>query len=53
VNGVAVLLVEQNVGQSLEVASRANVLAEGRCVTSGRPAGIGADPQLTPAYLGL
>ncbi len=51
--GVAVLLVEQNVVQSLEVADRAYILAEGRCVMSGRAADIGADPQLKRAYLGL
>ena len=51
--GVAVLLVEQNVVQSLEVASRAYILAEGQCVISGRSADIGADPQLKRAYLGL
>jgi branched-chain amino acid transport system ATP-binding protein len=52
-DGVAVLLVEQNVVQSLEIASRAYILAEGRCVMSGRSADIGADPQLKRAYLGL
>jgi branched-chain amino acid transport system ATP-binding protein len=52
-DGVAVLLVEQNVVQSLEIASRAYILAEGQCVMSGRSADIGADPQLKRAYLGL
>ncbi len=52
-DGVAVLLVEQNVVQSLEIASRAYILAEGRCVMSGLSADIGADPQLKRAYLGL
>ena len=52
-DGVAVLLVEQNVVQSLEVASRAYILADGHCVMSGRSADIGADPQLKRAYLGL
>jgi len=51
--GVAVLLVEQNVMQSLEIAGRAYVLAEGQCVISGRSAVIGADPRLKRAYLGL
>ena len=36
-DGVAVLLVEQNVVQSLEIAGRAYILAEGQCVMSGRP----------------
>jgi branched-chain amino acid transport system ATP-binding protein len=52
-DGVAVLLVEQNVVQSLDVASRAYILAEGHCVMSGRAADIAADPQLKRAYLGL
>jgi len=51
--GVAVLLVEQNVVQSLEIAGRAYILAEGQCVMSGPSAGIAADPQLKRAYLGL
>ena len=52
-DGVSVLLVEQNVVQSLEIASRAYILAEGQCVMSGLSADIGADPQLKRAYLGL
>jgi branched-chain amino acid transport system ATP-binding protein len=52
-DGVAVLLVEQNVVQSLEIARRAYILAEGHCVISGSAADIGADPQLKRAYLGL
>ena len=52
-DGVAVLLVEQNVVQSLEIASRAYILAEGQCVMSGASADIGADPQLKRAYLGI
>jgi branched-chain amino acid transport system ATP-binding protein len=52
-DGVAVLLVEQNVVQSLEIAGRAYILAEGQCVMSGKAADIGADPELKRAYLGL
>jgi len=51
--GVAILLVEQNVVQSLEVAGRAYILAEGQFVMSGPAAAIGADPALKRAYLGL
>ena len=51
--GVAVLLVEQNVVQSLDIAARAYILAEGQCVMSGPAAAIGTDPQLRRAYLGL
>ena len=52
-DGVSVLLVEQNVVQSLEVANRAYILAEGKFVMSGPAADIGADPQLKRAYLGM
>jgi branched-chain amino acid transport system ATP-binding protein len=52
-DGVAILLVEQNVVQSLEVADRAYILAEGTFVMSGTAAAIGADPELKRAYLGL
>jgi branched-chain amino acid transport system ATP-binding protein len=52
-DGVAILLVEQNVVQSLEVAGRAYILAEGQFVMSGPAAKIGADPELKRAYLGL
>jgi branched-chain amino acid transport system ATP-binding protein len=51
--GVAVLLVEQNVVQSLDIAGRAYILAEGQCVMSCPAAAIAADPQLRRAYLGL
>jgi len=51
--GVAILLVEQNVVQSLEVAARAYILAEGQFIMSGTAAEIGADPELKRAYLGL
>ncbi len=52
-DGVAVLLVEQNVMQSLEIARRAYILAEGQCVMSGLAADIGADPELQRTYLGM
>jgi branched-chain amino acid transport system ATP-binding protein len=52
-DGVCVLLVEQNVIQSLEVANRAYILAEGRFVMSGSAADIGGNPELKRAYLGL
>jgi branched-chain amino acid transport system ATP-binding protein len=52
-DGVAVLLVEQNVVQSLEVADRAYILAEGQFMMSGTSAEIAAHPDLKRAYLGL
>ena len=52
-NGVAILLVEQNVVQSLEVADRAYILAEGNFVMSGAASTVAANPELKRAYLGL
>ena len=51
--GMAVLLVEQNVVQSLEVANRAYIMAEGRFVMSGKAVDIGANPELKRTYLGM
>jgi branched-chain amino acid transport system ATP-binding protein len=50
---VAVMLVEQNVVQSLEIASRAYVLADGQCIMSGAAAELATYPELKRAYLGL
>ena len=52
-DGVAVLVVEQNVVQSLEIADRAYILSEGTFVMSGPAGTIAADPALKRAYLGL
>jgi len=51
--GLAVLLVEQNVGQSLEIADRAYVLENGSVRYSGLPAELLASDTLRRAYLGL
>jgi branched-chain amino acid transport system ATP-binding protein len=51
--GLAVLLVEQNVGQSLEIADRAYVLENGAIRFEGRPVDLLASPELKKAYLGL
>ena len=51
--GTAILLVEQNVVQSLEVAQRAYILDNGRIVLEGSAAEIRNDPDLKRAYLGL
>jgi branched-chain amino acid transport system ATP-binding protein len=51
--GVALLLVEQNVVQSLEVASRAYILENGVFVLHGSAAQLRNDPNLKRAYLGL
>ena len=52
-DGLAVLLVEQNVGQSLEIADRAYVLENGSLRFTGLPAELLASPELKKAYLGL
>jgi branched-chain amino acid transport system ATP-binding protein len=51
--GIALLLVEQNVTQSLEVAQRAYILENGVFVLQGSAAEIGRHPDLKRAYLGL
>jgi branched-chain amino acid transport system ATP-binding protein len=51
--GVALLLVEQNVVQSLEVAQRAYILDNGRFVLEGSADTIRDDPALKRAYLGM
>jgi branched-chain amino acid transport system ATP-binding protein len=52
-DGVAILLVEQNVVQSLEVAARAYILDNGMFVLEGHAADIRNDPKLKRAYLGM
>ena len=51
--GLAVLLVEQNVGQSLDIADRAYVLENGEIRFAGLPAELLASDTLRQAYLGL
>ena len=51
--GLAVLLVEQNVGQSLEIADRAYVLENGSLRFSGLPQDLLGSDELRRAYLGL
>jgi branched-chain amino acid transport system ATP-binding protein len=52
-DGLAVLLVEQNVGQSLAIAQRAVVLENGSARFAGTPAELLASSELKRAYLGL
>jgi branched-chain amino acid transport system ATP-binding protein len=51
--GLAVLLVEQNVGQSLDIADRAYVMENGSIRFSGMPAELMASDTLRQAYLGV
>lgn len=50
--GLAVLLVEQNVVQSLAIAHRAYVLENGRIALSGNAADLAENPNLRKSYLG-
>jgi branched-chain amino acid transport system ATP-binding protein len=50
--GLAILLVEQNVVQSLAIAHRAYVLENGRIALSGNAADLARDPDLRRSYLG-
>jgi branched-chain amino acid transport system ATP-binding protein len=52
-DGLTCLLVEQNVAQSLKLASRAYVLENGRVTLSGSGAELLADDRVRSAYLGL
>ena len=52
-SGLAVLLVEQNVGQSLEIADRAYVMENGLIRFTGKPAELLARDTLRQAYLGM
>jgi branched-chain amino acid transport system ATP-binding protein len=52
-DGLTCLLVEQNVAQSLKLASKAYVLENGRVALSGSGAELLADDRVRSAYLGL
>ena len=51
--GLAILLMEQNVVESLALAARAYIIENGAVVMSGAAAEIAADPELKRRYLGL
>ncbi|BBK41420.1 ABC transporter ATP-binding protein [Allostella vacuolata] len=50
--GVAILLVEQNAGLALELASQAYLLETGRVVVAGSADALGADDAVRRSYLG-
>ena len=52
-SGLAILLVEQNVGQSLEIADRAYVMENGHIRFSGTASELLASDTLRQAYLGV
>jgi branched-chain amino acid transport system ATP-binding protein len=51
-DGLALLLVEQNVVQSLAIAHRAYVLENGRIALSGKASELAKNPELRKSYLG-
>ncbi|WP_425330053.1 ABC transporter ATP-binding protein [Terrirubrum flagellatum] len=51
--GVTVLLVEQRLNESLEIADRAYVLQTGRVILSGTAAEVRDNPDIRRAYLGI
>ncbi len=51
--GVTVLIVEQRLAESLEIADRAYVLQTGRVVLSGTAAEVRDNPEIRKAYLGM
>jgi len=50
---VTVLIVEQRLGECLEIADEAHVLQSGRVVLSGKAVEIAANPEVRRAYLGI
>jgi branched-chain amino acid transport system ATP-binding protein len=52
-DGLAILLVEQNVVQSLAIAHRAYVLESGVLAMGGAAAELAANPELRRSYLGM
>ena len=51
--GVTILLVEQNVRQTLDVSDYGYLLSQGRVVTSGDTAALKTDQELHKAYFGI
>jgi branched-chain amino acid transport system ATP-binding protein len=51
--GVTVLLVEQRLIESLEIADRAYIIQTGRVILSGPAADVRANPDIRQAYLGM
>ena len=51
--GLSILLVEQNVVQSLSIAAKAYILEQGECVLSGPASELRNNSGLKRAYLGM
>jgi branched-chain amino acid transport system ATP-binding protein len=52
-DGMAILLVEQNITMAMEAAQRAAIIEEGRIAAMGTPQELLARPELRRVYLGL
>ena len=52
-DGLTILLVEQNVARSLEIAGRAYVMEQGRISLDGTAAELAADSNVKRSYLGM
>jgi len=50
---IAVLLVEQNVGEALDMANRGYVVERGQIIKTGSGSDLLADPEVQQSYLGL
>ena len=51
-SGITVLLVEQNVNQTLAIAQQGYVLAQGRIIAQGSTEVLARDPEVQRAYFG-
>jgi branched-chain amino acid transport system ATP-binding protein len=51
--GISILLVEQNLAQSLEIAKRGLIMEQGTITLEGDADALAADPRVKAAYLGL
>lgn len=51
--GIAILLIEQNVRQTLEIADRGYVIENGRIILEGKSKGLLQNDHIKKAYLGL
>ncbi len=52
-SGVTVLIVEQRLAETLDIAERAYVLQTGRVILCGSASDIRANPEIQKAYLGI
>ncbi len=51
--GLSIILVEQNVGEALEISDRAYVIEQGRITRDGRSDDLRSDSRIRAAYMGM